>query len=143
MLTDQQEQERKTIIRISTAASLGIIGFVALGMWGCPQYNVWQQGLAGEAELKRAEQTRQVRVLEARAKLEAAEYLNQAEVKRAEGVAASNRIIANGLGGPEGYLRYLWIQAMEDKQGKEIIYVPTEAGMPILEAGRAVRKEIK
>jgi hypothetical protein len=37
---------------------LGVILFLllgGLGLWGCPTYNVWQQGLAGKAELKRAE----------------------------------------------------------------------------------------
>ena len=104
-------------------------------MFGLPIYSVWQQGLAGEAELKRAEQTRQVQVLNAKAKFDSAGYLNQAEVKRAEGVSAANKIIADGLGGPEGYLRYLWIHAMENEKAS-VIYIPTEAGLPILEAGK-------
>ena len=74
-------------------------------------------------------------MLEAKAKLDSAQYLNKAEVARAEGVAASNKIVADGLGGPEGYLRYLWIHAMENEKAS-VIYIPTEAGLPILEAGK-------
>ena len=37
-----------------------LIGVVALGMWGYPQYNVYQQGLAGEAALARADQDRRI-----------------------------------------------------------------------------------
>lgn len=120
---------------IALVVGLSVVTVLAL-MFGLPIYNVWQQGLAGEAELRKAEQTRQVQVLNAKAKLDSASYLNQAEVKRAEGVAAANLIIAQGLGGPEGYLRYLWIQAIEHDKGASVIYIPTEAGLPILEAGK-------
>lgn len=114
---------------------LACLFVILILMFGLPVYSVWQQGLAGEAELKRAEQNRLVKVVEAKAKLESAEYLNQAEVKRAEGVAKANQIIAHGLGGPEGYLRYLWIHAIENEKAS-VIYIPTEAGLPILEAGK-------
>lgn len=116
------------------AALLSIIIF---GMWGCPQYNVWQQGLSGQAELARAEQNRKIAVQEAMAKHEAATHLAEAEVERAKGVAAANKIIGESLKGNEAYLRWLWIEGLKDAGSHEkIIYVPTEAGLPILEAGR-------
>lgn len=107
----------------------------AAGMWGCPRYNVWQQGLAGEAALRRAEWDRQTQVVEAKAKEEAASNLAQAEIARAKGVAEANKIIGDSLKGNESYLRYLWIDHI-DKVGQQIIYIPTEAGLPILEAGK-------
>jgi len=110
-----------------------LAGLVAFGMWGCPQYAVYNQGLQGEAELARAEQNRQIAIQEAQARLDSADLLAQAEVTRAKGVAEANSIIADGLGGPEGYLRYLWIDKMDEAK---MVYIPTEAGMPILEAGR-------
>jgi regulator of protease activity HflC (stomatin/prohibitin superfamily) len=117
--------------------AVAVLLFVVLGAFGCPHYNVWQQGLAGEAELKRAEQNRQIAVQEADAKLGAAKLLAQGEIERAKGVAEANKIIAEGLGGPEGYLRWLWIDAINNpNKGQQIIYIPTEAGLPILEAGR-------
>lgn len=112
------------------------ISLIAGLLFGVPLWNRWKAGIAGEAELKRAEFNRQIATLEAKEKLEAAGYLNQAEVLRAEGVAEANRIVAEGLGGPEGYLRYLWIQGLSEGNAPQTIYIPTEAGLPILEAGK-------
>lgn len=111
---------------------------VALGLWGCPTYRVWQQTKEGEASLRRAEQDRQIAVEEAKAKVESAKLLASAEVERARGVAEANTIIGEGLKGNEEYLRYLWIHALETTaaDGDKVIYVPTEAGLPILEANR-------
>lgn len=108
------------------------------GMWGCPKYNVWQQGLAGQAELKRAEQNRQIAIQEAQALKESAQFKADAETIRARGVAEANAIIGESLKGNEAYLRYLYIDMLRDTggDGRETIYIPTEAGMPVLEAGR-------
>ena len=103
-----------------------------------PQYRVYSQRLSGEAALAEAQSSRQVAILEARAKKESAVALAEAEVIRAEGAAKANQILQNSLGGPEGYLRYLQIQALEDSKAS-LIYVPTEAGLPVTEAGRLER----
>ncbi|MBF0490460.1 MAG: prohibitin family protein, partial [Candidatus Omnitrophica bacterium] len=55
------------------------------------------------------------------------------EVARANGVAQSNKIIAASV--DEAYLHYLWIMGLQ-KNNSQVIYVPTEANMPIMEAGR-------
>lgn len=115
-----------------------LLVLVGGGLGSCAAYNsvrVWNAETAGEAELAQARQNRQIATLEAEAKLESAKLLAQAEVERAKGVAEANRIVADGLGGPEGYLRYLYIEHLAQSQG-QIIYVPTEGGLPILEAGR-------
>lgn len=115
-----------------------LIIVVGGGLGSCAAYNsmrVWNAESAGEAELAQARQNRQIATLEAEAKLESAKLLALAEVERAKGVAEANRIVADGLGGPEGYLRYLYIENLSQSQG-QIIYVPTEAGLPILEAGK-------
>jgi regulator of protease activity HflC (stomatin/prohibitin superfamily) len=115
-----------------------LVVVVGGGLGSCAAYNsmrVWNAETAGEAELAQARQNRQIATLEAEAKLESAKLLARAEVERAKGVAEANRIVADGLGGPEGYLRYLYIENLSQSQGK-IIYVPTEAGLPILEAGK-------
>lgn len=119
----------------------GVIIFVGvvLGiMFGMPHYNVWQQRLSGEAALARATQDRQVTVLEAKAKKDAAVSLAEAEVERARGVAQANQIIGDSLKGNEDYLRYLWIDSLQNTKD-QIIYVPTEANLPIMESGRGVR----
>ena len=126
-------------MKTGSIVTLGISGVVVLGaaLWGLPQYGVWQQERAGRAELVRAEQNRRITVLEAQARLEAEELNAAAEVARAHGVAEANAIVAEGLGGPEGYLRYLWIQSLGEN-GQDVIYIPTEAGLPLLEATRHV-----
>lgn len=119
---------------------IGLILVIIIGLLiGWPQYSVFAARKHGEAELARATQNRQVRVQEALAKFEAADYDAKAEVRRAQGVAQANKIIAESLGGPEGYLRWRYIEMLQetsDKGGHQIIYLPTEAGLPLLEAGR-------
>ncbi len=128
-------EEGKFFTKLGIWIAFGVIALTAFGMWGCPQYDVYKQSLGGEASLARAEQDRQITIAEAKAKKESAFLLAEAEVLRARGVAEANKIIAEGLGGPEGYLRYIWIQALAENDS-DVIYIPTEAGMPILEAGR-------
>lgn len=115
---------------------LGLVTLVVLGMAGCPVYNVWQQRLMGEAELKRAEGNRQIKIQEAKAADESATYWAQAEIKRAQGVAKANEIIGSSLKNNEAYLRWLWIEGMKKSDQKSVIYVPTETNLPILEALR-------
>lgn len=102
-------------------------------MAGCPRYHVWQQALEGQAELKKAEWNRQIKIQEAHAALESAKHLADAEIERARGVAQANKIIGESLKNNEQYLRYLWIHNLENGTA-ERIYIPTEAGLPILEA---------
>ncbi len=120
---------------------LGLVGSaVCGGCYGYPQYSVWQQGMAGKARLAEADSSRQIAVAEAKAKMEAASLLAEAEVARAKGVAEANKIIGESLKGHDEYLRYLWIHNLESG-GNQIIYVPTEAGLPILEANRLPKGE--
>tara|TARA_R110000737_G_scaffold350891_1_gene391290 strand:- start:103 stop:483 length:381 start_codon:yes stop_codon:yes gene_type:complete len=112
-----------------------IVLLILLMMAGCPRYNVWQQELSGKATFKEAEWSRKIAVEEAKAKLESAKSLADAEIARARGVAGANEIIGDSLKNNEAYLRYLYIQGLQDKDNN-VIYVPTEAGLPILEAGK-------
>jgi len=130
-----EEDDSATAWRWVWRIGLILLAIIISGMAGCPVYNVWQQGMVGEGELRRAQQNRQIEIARAEAAREAAKALAQAEVERAKGVAQANAIIAEGLGGPEGYLRYLWIHSLETTKA-QVIYVPTEANMPILEAGK-------
>jgi regulator of protease activity HflC (stomatin/prohibitin superfamily) len=76
-------------------------------------------------------------VQEAKAKMDSAKLLAGAEVERAKGVAEANKIVAESLKDHDEYLRYLWITEVAGKgEGKTVVYVPTEANLPILEASR-------
>lgn len=123
---------------IGVVVGLAILLIIFL-MWAMPSYNVWRQSKAGEASLARAEQDRQITIQEAKAKSESAKMLATAEVERAKGVAEANRIIGESLQGNDMYLRYLWVQGLNDGSS-EVIYVPTEANLPILEAQRLGEK---
>lgn len=124
---------------LGSVGSILVVILLCAGLYGCPMYGVYSSKMAGEAELAQAEYGKQVAVQTAKAKLDAADLLAQADVRRAQGVAQANKILTDSLGGPEGYLRWKFIEMLEDTSnapGKTIIYVPTEANLPILEAGR-------
>jgi biopolymer transport protein ExbB/TolQ len=125
------------IISGSVAATVVILGIVAVSLVGCPSYSVYTAHKRGEAELAQAQQNRQIRVQEAQAAYEAADFTAKAEIRKAEGVAQANAIMEKSLGGPEGYLRWKYIEMLEENKTHQVIYLPTEAGLPILEAGKA------
>lgn len=131
------------------AIAILMMGIVALVLVSCsvggccylvPKYNVYEQEMEGQAQYAKAESTRKVAVLEAQAKMDAAKLLAQAEVERSKGVAEANRIIGDSLKGNEDYLHYLWINNLHEGRN-DVIYIPTEAGLPIMEAGRRAKPD--
>ncbi len=114
---------------VGVIAALLLVGLIG----GCavvqPKYTLYKAGI-----------TKRVKVEEARAARDSATQYAEAEVIRARGVARANEIIANSIT-PE-YLRYFYIQNLAEVQaaGGTVIYIPTEAGLPILEAGRTAGK---
>lgn len=124
---------------ILISAGLIIIGGA---FWALPRYGVYSQQMAGEAKLREAESSRQIAVLEAKARMESASLNAQSEVARAKGVAEANQIIGESLKNNSEYLQYLYITGLAEQQGNEgdrtVIYVPTERGLPlpVLESGR-------
>ncbi len=126
------ENDAKKVIVVGIVLLVGVVGG---GMFGCPAYNVYSSRMDGEAQLAHSIAAKQVAIQEAHAKLESAKYLAEAEVERAKGVAQANKIIGDSLQGNDAYLRYLWIQELDGAQNT-VVYVPTEANLPILEAGK-------
>ncbi len=121
-----------------TAAAIIAVG---ISTSGCgmiyPPWRVYVAEQDGKAQLAEALSSKQVAVQTAKAKWESADFEAKAEVRRAEGVRDANKIIGDGLKGNEDYLRYLYINNLASSHD-QIIYVPTEAGLPILEAGRRI-----
>ena len=116
-----------------------IAALTTIMLSGCdlyPPYRIYSQRIDGEAALAQAQYSKQVQVQDAQGKLDSARMLAAAEVERAKGVAAANKIIGDSLKENESYLRYLWINNMAAEQNKTIVYVPTEANLPILESQR-------
>lgn len=112
---------------------------VLLLMFGLPSYRVWQQQMSGKAEYAKAEQNRRIKIEEAKANLEAEKLNAQAEIERAKGAAEAIKI-ENGSITPT-YIQYLWVRQQNASSNNRLIYIPTEAGLPILEAGRTVNSK--
>lgn len=130
-----------TVLTILLFSGLGI-AILAFVLWGIPQFGVYNRTLAGRAALMEAESTRQVRVLEAKAKEEAASLEAKAEITKAQGSAKVIAALKSELGSSEAYLRWLYIQGLQeqgDKSGeKTVVYIPTDGlvPLPISEAPR-------
>lgn len=109
-----------------------VIVIIGLLFFGLPIWNVWKSGLSGEADLNRAEQTKKIMIETARAEKESAKL--RAEAIEIMGTAAKNF--------PE-YRQQEFIQAFGEalREGtiSQIIYIPTEANIPVLEAGNRKR----
>ena len=92
-------------------------------------YDVWSMEKQWQASLMKASQTRQIQVEQAKAEKEAATL-------RAEAIA----IIGKAAKEYPEYRTQEYIGAFAEalKEGKmqQIIYVPTEANIPVLEAGK-------
>lgn len=121
---------------------------LVLSLSSCWQFNRDQKFKnaenRGKSDLIEATSSKQIQIEEAKGLAEASELkaksmINiakaeaQAEIERAYGVAKANEIIGNSLKGNNEYLRYLQIQAIQNSAGSKV-YIPTEAGLPILEA---------
>ena len=115
------------IIQISISCFTSLVLFCLILMWGLPIYNVWRQGLVGQASLQRAEQEKKIIIEQARAEVESAKL-------RAEAITLIGKVAKEF---PE-YRQQEFIrsfgEAMENGRIEKIIYVPTEANIPIIEA---------
>lgn len=114
--------------------SIGTIVFIIALFFGIPAYNVWEQEMSGKAEFAKAEQNRRIKIEEAKANLQAEKLNAQAEIERAKGAAQAIEIENGKL--TENYIRYLWVRQQNNLSDKTVIYIPTEASLPILEANR-------
>jgi hypothetical protein len=126
-------------VSITIGSVIAVVIVLAVVMIGLPTYNVYSKQMQGKAAYEQAVQDRRIRVLEAQAALDSAQLTAQAEVARARGTNEANRIMAESLG-----LRWAYIDMLKEtagKSGRETIYIPTEAGMPVLEAGRVSRRQ--
>ncbi|MEZ2902403.1 hypothetical protein ACBQ24_06575 [Acinetobacter terrestris] len=114
------------------AILIALICFIILMiliLFGWPHYKVWKQGMDGQAALAEAEQSKMIQVQVAKAELESAKL--RAQAIQLVGQAAKDY--------PE-YRKQEFIgafgEALRDGRIQQIIYVPTEANIPIVEAGK-------
>jgi hypothetical protein len=114
---------------------IGIVILIAFLFWFLPTYKVWASQKSGEADLAQAHKEQQVQVAKAQGRLDAAALNKQAAIVEAEAVASQIEKIGENLTKHDLYLKWQWIKMMEDRPESSVIYVPTEANLPILEAG--------
>jgi regulator of protease activity HflC (stomatin/prohibitin superfamily) len=135
-------KQNNSIDPVVALGAIAFAGLLAFALWGFPQLGVYNRTLAGKAALMEAESTRQVRVLEAKAKQEAATLEGQAEVTRAEASAKAISALKRELGSSEAYLKWLYIQGLQEQGNshgeKTVVYIPTDGlvPLPISEAPR-------
>lgn len=151
--------QNRQALAFGSLAVLAIAGIflIIIALWAWPKYNVYKMELNGQASLKEAEWSKQILIEEAKAREQAALMQAKArvtlaeaegraqvvrakaegiaDIERAKAAAEANRIIGESLKNNEEYLRYIWIKGLQDGKG-ERIYIATEAGLPILEAGK-------
>jgi len=123
-------------MKVKHFISIGVVTILiaATLMFGLPLYNVWQQEMAGKAEMAKAEQNRKILVEEAKAKLEAEKLNAEAEIERAKGMAEAMEIENGKL--TSTYNQYLFIRTLEKISDKgslpQTIYIPTEGMLPVM-----------
>lgn len=121
-----------TPAKITTLVVTGVLLLITAGMVGLPSYNVYVQGMNGTAALKRAIQEKQILIEQARAEVESAKL--RATAIKIVGAAAKEF--------PEYRLQEFmaaFADALQNDSISKIIFVPTEANIPIMNVGRTVR----
>lgn len=118
----------KTATKVAIGASITplIVGAI---MWVIPVYGVWQQGLSGEAALARASQERRILVEQAQAEVDSAKL-------RAEAIAVVGQAAKDFPEYRQQEFIAAFAEALTSDAVEQIIYVPTEANIPITEASR-------
>lgn len=104
---------------IAIAITLIIGAFFAI-----PYYNVWQQGMSGEAALARANQTRQIMVTQAQAERDAATL-------RAQAIGIMGKAAKEFPEYREQEFIGAFAEALKEGKINQLIYVPTENNIPV------------
>jgi hypothetical protein len=130
-------------MELSTILIVVGVAFAALLFWlliGYPKWRVWASHQRGLADLAQANNEQQIQISKAKARKDAALLNKEAAIIEAEAVSEQITLIGQELTAHDLYLRWQWIKMMEDTHGEDdqrtVIYVPTEAQMPIMEARR-------
>jgi regulator of protease activity HflC (stomatin/prohibitin superfamily) len=131
-----KEMIKASAISIGLLIALAIIllGFIFSGAALYRWYDVWSMEMQGKAKLAEASQSRQIQIEQAKGEKEAA-------VLRADAI----KIVGQAAKDFPEYRHQEFLGAFGEalKEGKmeQIVYIPTESGIPITEAGRVTRAQ--
>lgn len=128
-MKQQYEDEKVILVRLVLFLFAVVIGLILIWILVKPYYRVWSQEMRGKAALAEAKQSKMIQTEQARAELESAQL--RAQAVKIMGQAAKDY--------PE-YREQEFIgafgEALREGSISQIIYVPTESSLPILEAGK-------
>lgn len=128
-MKQQYEDEKVILVRLVLFLFAVVIGLILIWILVKPYYRVWSQEMRGKAALAEAKQSKMIQTEQARAELESAQL--RAQAVKIMGQAAKDY--------PE-YREQEFIgafgEALREGNISQIIYVPTESSLPILEAGK-------
>jgi len=106
----------------------GLFGLMFIGglFAGCPVYNVWQQGLAGKANLEKAKEERKILIEQAQAELDSSKI-------RAEAIQIMGRAAKEYPEYRHQEFIGAFAEALNNGDIEKVIFVPTEANIPIVQ----------
>lgn len=127
-----RNENGNTMAVVISSIVVGIIA-IALLMFLIPTWSVWQQNMKGKAKLAKASQERQILIEQAKAEDQAADFL----------VSAISKVGQAAKDFPE-YRQQVFVQAYAEALANDsidqIVYVATEAGIPITESRRLAKE---
>lgn len=123
------DNSEKTLVAICTV----VLCACGTALFGYPYYKVWNASMTGKAALMQAEQEKQIAIEQAKAELESAKLRSEAIKIVGQASKEFPEYRTQEFIGAFG-------EAIKSGQVEQIIYVPTEANIPIVEANR-LRKE--
>lgn len=122
------------------ALAVLIVGALIVILWVWPHYTLWSTKMAGEARTVQAEHEGAARLAQAESEKKIQIEGAKAEVESAKLRAEAIQIVGKASQEYPEYRTQEFIGAFAEalKEGNisQIIYVPTEANIPIIEAGR-------
>lgn len=141
----KQKKADYDLAKFIVKVGIGVVVFLMLLIGGCtagsPQYNLYKSNTEKKQIIGEAKARADAAFYEAERNKEIAQANADAEVIRAKGVAAAQEAITETL--TPQYIQWLYVDQMDSmaETGKAtIIYVPTEGGIPVMEAGRTTQE---
>lgn len=110
-----------------------VIACILSLMFGVPRYIVWQQEQSGMASLAKAAQTRQILITQAEAERDAARA-------RADAIAIMGEAAQKYPEYRQQEFVAAFAEALKEGNIQQLVYVPTEAMIPIMEKNRLDKK---
>lgn len=119
---------KNNIVFIGILSALAMAVLV-IAMAVLPFYKVWSQEMRGKAALAEATQSKMIQIEQARAEKESA-------LLRSEAIAIMGKTAKEYPEYREQEFIGAFGEALREGQINQIIYVPTESNIPVLEAGK-------